>query len=332
MRRSRRLTADVMMSLGAGVVVTVIVSWSLALHGDGRDGGSVEGAVWPGCVEEGWPERARFVRSYSAVRGPGGLRQWDAWGNHDGSHRDDYRMAVMRAGWPLTAMRSTLRKEVQSGHWSAATGPYDNDGTWEAGLRVPLHWARAHEDRGSGLHSRRLPLRPLALGFFVNTVLASAGVMALGGMWRLHRRSVSIVRVRRRWRWIALPLAIVAGGFLLNIGVAIGASCWWQFGPEPLRLSQSQWATSLRGPDSTWPARVPESLAACAQLDRIDGQRVGCRREGVHQSWRAGGGTQVDRHHVEHDGVRPALQHDGGSDRVAAAVPAERGVDCSAHQ
>src|SRR5262245_21104135 len=120
---------DVLTSLAIGSAVTVLVSWSLALHADSRTRCRTEGAPWPARAPDDWPPAAKWVSDYSARWGFGGLQQSSAWGNDDGSHRGDCQMFVTRSGWPFLAMQSRLVKKVTGEFWSADDGPYDNDRT-----------------------------------------------------------------------------------------------------------------------------------------------------------------------------------------------------------
>ncbi|MEK6703639.1 MAG: hypothetical protein AABZ53_15370, partial [Planctomycetota bacterium] len=171
-------------SLGLGAVVTVLVSWSIALYADPHNAKAVEGAAWPGPAGPGWSPAARFVTPYSTPSAFGGLHQWSAWGSRDGGYSGDFHMFVTHAGWPLYAMQSTLCKDEQ--HWNPKRGPYDNDGSFEAGLSVPLHWSHPHEAGSGGWLSRRLPLQPMPLGFAANSCIAAIAVGALIALWRLQ--------------------------------------------------------------------------------------------------------------------------------------------------
>lgn len=138
-----------------------------------------------------------------------------------------------------------------------------------AGVLVGLHHSRPQAAGSEGWCSRRLPVRPLPLGFAGSTLFWSvpaAGLLALFRLAAQRGRSG-----RRRWRAVGVAAALLLAGAALNVGVALGLWTRWQFGPEPLALHASwfragapmdQNATSLRGPLSVWPAAVPEGWPA----------------------------------------------------------------------
>jgi multidrug efflux pump subunit AcrB len=95
----------------AGVVITVLVSWVLALHAVPIMGNrGKENGAWPASAPEGWPARARYVGTCERRIMLRGLWYASAWGNHSGDSAGDYKMVVTRSGWPLLAMESRLRQ------------------------------------------------------------------------------------------------------------------------------------------------------------------------------------------------------------------------------
>ena len=56
---------------------------------------------------------------------------------------------------------------------TAQAKKYANEGSLDAGLMVPLHLSMPTSAGGESVRGRRLPLRPLAAGIIVNTLLGS---------------------------------------------------------------------------------------------------------------------------------------------------------------
>lgn len=265
-RPNRKSVVMILVSLAIGAMVTILVAWSLALNGDSLHAPHVEGAPWPGKPGLDWPPNARFATQYSALWCGGGLRQWTAWGNHNGSHSGDYQMFVTRAGWPFPALESCLRHGPGQGFWFAERGPYDNDSTIESGLTVPLHWCRPQESGEAGWCSRRLPLKPIGLGFIANTLLTAPVIFTLLILCRLQPTTTPIGSAFRRSRW-KHPVTLVILALFANILVAFGLWARWQYAtsqPSSLWLprggvSAAQGATTLSPPFDRWPAEVPSN-------------------------------------------------------------------------
>lgn len=250
-----------------GAMVTVLVSWSFALYGFSRSVLSVEGAAWPCKPPEGWPKASEFTQQYQLSWLRGALQEWESWGNHDQSSRGNYHMFVAQSGWPFLAMQSCLHRDAIGVSWYAPRDPYDNQPLYETGLTVPLHMSHAHAAGEAGWCSRRLPLRPIWLGFVINSLFAAIGYFGFAVLWRLQPQSV---RKRtgnglRRSRWTH-PLTIVLLGMLLNVAVALGVWLRWQFSTTPLWLNFDQYladeavdqgATSLPDAMAVWPVKVP---------------------------------------------------------------------------
>ncbi len=265
------LIRDAIASVLVGAVVTVLVAWSLALHADSRAQPLVSEAPWPAATPAGWPQRAKYATAYTALWAGGGLWQWSAWGNLNGGHSGDFHMFVSRSGWPLAAMESTLRTNaIDRQFWDAADGPYDNDGTLGAGLIVPLHRTRPQEAGGNGWCPRRLPMRPLPLGFLANTAIAAGGSFGLFVLWRFQPSHSDRTGGWPRPR-LGHPACIVLLGALLSVVVSFALWCRWQFTSTPLGLasdwlrpgvSVAQNATRLPGILARWPAAVPGAWPA----------------------------------------------------------------------
>src|ERR1044071_6041499 len=188
-------------------------------------------------------------------------------------------MFVSRAGWPLLAMESQLTKRIGPGYWRAADGPYDNDGTVDAGLQAALHWSHPHADGSDGWCSRRLPLRPLVAGFLVNTLCAAGITAGLISLWRLQL----IGRVAGRWWRLCGVLAL---GALLNLSIALGLWSRWQYA-QPARQLNHDWfrpgassesnATTLHGDRARWPISVPSDWPTAPRWIGWCGSSLGVR-------------------------------------------------------
>lgn len=287
-RRRLKLAMALLFSLLSGAVLTVLVAWAIALQAEPRGSLTVQ-ASWPAPAPADWPAKARSVHEYKAMWGPGGLRQWHAWGNHYGDFRGDFKMWVTEAGWPALAMRSTLRKDpyesaevtplgpplgpFPAGEPSADSSPaegedvdreYDNDGLLEAGLIVGLHHSRPHDAGEVGWRSRRLPLEPAPLGFAASTLFWAAPLFGLLMLRRAGAPAPSRRNARRRW---INRSALLLLGLGVNLAVAFGLWGYWQFGPDPLRLkmlwlrpgvSADFGAAGLEGRLARWPAPPPQ--------------------------------------------------------------------------
>lgn len=257
----KRRVFDLAFSLAGGAVVTILVSWVIALQADPQlvtnpaSGGTraVENAPWPSKVPQGWPERSRFCSQFVTPTAFGGMRQWFAWGNHLGNYQGNYKACVTRAGWPFLAMESRLFVGDPGAWTTIRNGVYGNDGTFNAGLRVPLHWTRPHFNREEGWCSRRLPLRPRLPGFAINTIFFGSVLLGLSHLWRLHR----VKFPTPLWMHLAGVLMLAAG---INVVLALGLWCRWQWAMKPRELQGKTFgsdAAILWGWQARWPCAMP---------------------------------------------------------------------------
>jgi hypothetical protein len=263
MTRRRGWIGDLAVSLVGDVLVTVLVAWTLALQVESPAGSATSDAPWPGRITPTWPARAKADWRSATKWGWGGLEQHSAWGNNRDNSAGDYLMFVTRAGWPFVALQSTLRKETPGAMSSAERDLYDNEGSYEAGITVPLHWTRPHAGGPGEWCSRRLPLQPILGGFAVNSLIASVLLLGLARLWRAQPRSILAKNKRRRSRW-AHPVAIVVLGLVVSVAVAYGLWLRWQ-SKTPTQFpyqwpgggSSAQNATQLPDNLAKWPAKPP---------------------------------------------------------------------------
>ncbi|HZW07506.1 MAG TPA: hypothetical protein VFF65_10315 [Phycisphaerales bacterium] len=255
--------------LGGGAVVTVLVSWAMALHSDTRLVTRPAKPEWPVEVGTGWPAKPRFGTSLHRLHAseyfPGATHE-TAWGNHSGNYSGDYKLFVTRAGWPLLSMRSALLF-VHPNNRIDRDGRHDvpdNEGTFDAGWRVAFEHTRPQESGGDGWLGRRAPLRPIWPGFAVNSLLSGAVLLGLSILLRLQPP-----RKARTWRprWNGL-LTVAAFAAAMNSFVALGLWARWQFRIPSRELhydlrragvSVEQGAATLPMAFADWPADVPAS-------------------------------------------------------------------------
>jgi hypothetical protein len=273
----RRLVTPWMIvsSLALGAVVTVLVSWSFAMYGNTARLRAEDQPAWPGPKERGWPARPKAATVHEPIRVFGGSWYWWAWGNHDGSDYTDYEMFVTQAGWPLPAMASTLRVKATVESSMTLAKAFDNEGTFDAGIAMPLHLSAPHHAGPEGWNARRLPLQPLPIGFLSNTLLASALILGLMVSWNAQPRTV-----RRRggasWRrpMRAHPAMIVLLAAGANIVVAFGFWTWWQYSKDALTFGS---APRFQGDEvyaflpkhvARWPTTVPDKWLAPGWIAR----------------------------------------------------------------
>jgi hypothetical protein len=116
-------------------------------------------------------------------------------------------------------------------YWPPERGPFDNDGSIGSGMAVPLHWTRPL----MAWSTRRLPLRPLPVGFAVTSILGAGGVLGLITLWRFHRRGSN--RHGGCWRTLGV---IVALAVVLNLLAAGLLWAWWHSGSRALDLRKQE--------------------------------------------------------------------------------------------
>jgi hypothetical protein len=175
-------------------------------------------AHWPGGVPAAWgkPHLAKWLGTAPGVRGyefwsdaaPGPLEAWLPGPWEPESLRTRVSARVLQVGWPLACLQGEelveqVRVEMDFAAWTA-TVPM-----WDLGLppehmesRAALLEARLPSRGGSSafiaypplVPTPYLPVRPLALGFTINSLLYASLAAALLGaagavrvLWRRHR-------------------------------------------------------------------------------------------------------------------------------------------------
>jgi hypothetical protein len=171
-------------------------------------------------------------------------------------------------------MESVLHGKDQGLRVFGDWGPFDNEGTTRAGIVVPLHWTRPQSEWST----RRLPLRPVPIGFAVNAIVAAIAVEGLFVLWRLRGLGLR----RRGLRWGQL-VVIAALAVLLNILVAGVLWARWQFASPPLELLSTAAhnvggnALVLPSHMARWPASVPNDWPRSPKWIGWGGEAPGVR-------------------------------------------------------
>lgn len=268
---------DFAISCAAGVAITVLVSWVLALHAvPTMQTGEIQNGAWPARAPDGWPSRARFVSTSEKSAALGGLWFASGWGNQAGDSAGDYVMVVTRSGWPMLAMESRL---TQTMNWRGRQRRWDNEHSLAAGLFVPLHQTRPHPEGDDGWASRRLPLKPLPLGFAVNSALATLFMLGLAWARRMHALGTRDPLYGR------VPIILACA---IGVNVAVSLSLWakWQFASKPRATEPLSYrslasvevnALRFQGDRASWPAKVPEVWPKAPSWIGSGGEALGVR-------------------------------------------------------
>ena len=181
----------------AGSVVNVAVAWGIVAGADlnaFRDimSGSSVKADWPRDAPSHWPVSCR-------VRGPLRGIGWQAWfwvagrtqHGQEEARGESFTIMIASAGWPCRATQWELWGDLLVNLRGAKPrlGGVPDDKWWRNGVEIQM--------RQFGLNLtgwKRLPLRPLWLGFVANTSFYAVVLWSLiRGPFVLHR----IIRVKR---------------------------------------------------------------------------------------------------------------------------------------
>ncbi|MEZ6243553.1 MAG: hypothetical protein R3B57_10985 [Phycisphaerales bacterium] len=176
-----------------GVVVNVLVAWTLVAIPHQMswriEHFPTEGTIASAGMRTppGWEPRTLVVRRGFGVR-MRLLTEMEWMGSRLGMMMDSQNRSVnvCEAGWPMLSLRLD---GVQSDRYAGASGWLAR--TWIGGLEAPLRLVGGGGGYGVYLWPDRLPVRPVPLGFVVNSVVYAALVFVMAPMPR---------RARRWWR------------------------------------------------------------------------------------------------------------------------------------
>jgi hypothetical protein len=188
--RMRRWTVKLALCLLAGAVVTWAAAWGCALWGPLKERGGtatkISGDVLAEMVEappaaQGWQREVEALESVGPGLSVAAFVLGDSWDTGDFGHFQIQGWIVdTRAGFPRLALgcRRVSGSTTRVQH----------------GIEAPQFFKPASPFRGWGrpglAPSRDLPLRPLPLGFALNTLLYAAVLLGLVECLALTRRQV----------------------------------------------------------------------------------------------------------------------------------------------
>lgn len=184
-RRGSRIRLT-LFAVALGVVLTVLVSWGLALYSPWPEGDSeysTEGLPqheWPAPHPAAWPD-PWYVDSFET---PGQLHLTAMTFQNPGNNPDVWRQFVTRSGWPCLSLEASA---IGSPETRGQGGGYAR----QSSLRLPESVGPLRFDP-----KRPLPLRPLWTGFAVDALIFSAGSFAVFASVGVTRRGLR----RRRGR------------------------------------------------------------------------------------------------------------------------------------
>ncbi len=266
-RRGYLLLIEV--SLLIGVVATWLTSWAITLEAQTPANGESAERLWasPPRADEGWPAKTKGTWVYHAngPLGVGGLRLTQAWGNNDDSGRAEFKQWHGEAGWPMPALSWTLRANDTT--WIHKEKYIEREQSWvDLGIPIAPHRVRPWKKEWQLL---RLPIRPLLLGFAVNTMVFAAPLFVLLLLLRAGKLRPSLRSV----------LLAVVGGTALSLAIAL--VCWGVWIQRGTPFTQRSFgmaaAEYVEEQHLDWPARVPETFPDSPAWIGFNGESFGVR-------------------------------------------------------
>ncbi len=205
----------------AGGLINILVAWWCALHppicwpkGE-LERSPVETWNWPAAAESGFPGQPDWMWHPRAT----GLDISWATAYRDAvpgaqcmTEKILYKCTLFESGWPYRALASHLSLCMAAG--GTICDCFDDPKTvWQGGIEPPEFLRRSVGEDSMASFWRRLPVRPIPVGFVANTGLY-AGTLWLAGAGAARVRSAK----RRRSGWC------IGCGYDLK-GIAPDAPC-----------------------------------------------------------------------------------------------------------